>query len=82
MLLSRMCRENPDHIGLFVVHRIPLVFQQAEAIRADTGLRVIGICGENITRHKINQVVSRGSNLPVKRWSLKSDSKFLKNVVV
>ena len=56
MLLARMCRENPSLIGLFVVHRIPLVFQQAEAIRSETGLRVIGLCGENITNHKVIQV--------------------------
>ena len=56
MLLARMCRENPSLIGLFVVHRIPLVFQQAEAIRSETGLRVIGLCGENITNYKVIQV--------------------------
>ena len=56
MLLSRMCRENGNRIGLFVVHRIPLVFQQAEAIRSDTGLRVIGLCSENITKFKVNEV--------------------------
>ena len=27
MLLSRMAKENPSHLGLFLVNRIPLVFQ-------------------------------------------------------
>jgi superfamily II DNA or RNA helicase len=56
MVLSRMCKENTNQIGLFIVHRIPLVFQQAAAIRSDTGLKVIGLCSENTTKLKINQV--------------------------
>jgi hypothetical protein len=56
MVLARMCRENGKRTGLFVVDRIPLVFQQAAAIRSNTGLKVIGLCSENITRLKINQV--------------------------
>jgi len=32
-----MARLNVDHLGLFLVERVPLVFQQAAAIRMDTG---------------------------------------------
>jgi hypothetical protein len=37
LLLGRMARLNVDHLGLFLVERVPLVFQQAAAIRMDTG---------------------------------------------
>jgi superfamily II DNA or RNA helicase len=62
MVLSRMCKNNRKQIGLFVVHRIPLVFQQAAAIRSDTGLKVIGLCSENTTKLKINKVCRSHEN--------------------
>jgi len=45
-----------DYLGLFLVDRIPLVFQQAAAIRQDTGLKVIGLCSANITTYQIHKV--------------------------
>jgi hypothetical protein len=39
LLLGRMGKLNEDRLGLFLVERIPLVFQQAAAIRMDTGGR-------------------------------------------
>jgi hypothetical protein len=54
--LSKNLNLITDYLGLFLVDRIPLVFQQASAIRQDTGLKVIGLCSENITMHKIHKV--------------------------
>ena len=56
MLLGRMCSLNPDRMGLMIVDRIPLVFQQGEAISSDTNLRVSRICGENKTAFKMKQI--------------------------
>ena len=56
MFLGRMCSLNPDRMGLMIVDRIPLVFQQGDAIHHDTNLRVARICGENKTFYKIKQL--------------------------
>ncbi|CAK0821156.1 unnamed protein product [Prorocentrum cordatum] len=56
MILARMRRLNRDHMGLFVVDRIPLVFQQAVAIAAETGLRVCKLCSENRTKATIHEL--------------------------
>ncbi|XP_057311884.1 uncharacterized protein LOC130649592 [Hydractinia symbiolongicarpus] len=56
MFLGKMCSLNPGKMGLMIVDRIPLVFQQGDAIQADTNLRVIRICGENRTSYKIKQI--------------------------
>ena len=47
IVAARMIRLNPDHMVLFIVDRIPLVFQQAEAISVDTHLKVCPLTGEN-----------------------------------
>ncbi|XP_065565353.1 uncharacterized protein LOC136030359 [Artemia franciscana] len=47
MLMRKMRQLNPDHLVLFVVDRVPLVFQQAEAIEIDSGLKMCRMCGEN-----------------------------------
>jgi len=56
MFLARMCSLNPNKMGLMIVDRIPLVFQQGDAIHIDTKLRVARICGENRTAYKIDQL--------------------------
>lgn len=53
MLLAKMRSLNPDKMGLFIVDRVPLAFQQGEALRRDTGLVVISISGENKTTRQI-----------------------------
>ena len=58
MFLGRMCSLNPDRIGLMIVDRIPLVFQQGEAISCDTNLRVACLCGENRTALTIKHINS------------------------
>jgi hypothetical protein len=46
MVMSRIKKINPNHIPLMLVDRVPLVFQQAEAIERDTGLIVCPLSGE------------------------------------
>ena len=55
--ISKQSKFISDYLGLFLVDRIPLVFQQANAIRQDTGLKVIGLCSENITMYQIHKVL-------------------------
>ena len=47
---------NSTHLALFVVDRIPLVFQQSHVIAKETGLRVCPLCGENRTRTKLMEL--------------------------
>ncbi|KAJ3108457.1 Interferon-induced helicase C domain-containing protein 1 [Phlyctochytrium planicorne] len=47
MLLLHWSQMNPKRIGVFVVDKVPLAYQQAEQIRRYTGLRVYELCGEN-----------------------------------
>ena len=47
LLLARMARLNPGHMGLFVAESVPLVYQQAKAVHLLTGLRVIPVCGQS-----------------------------------
>ncbi len=56
MVIAKMKLLNPHHMGLMLVDRIPLVFQQGQAIMADTGLRVCCICGENRTERRVKQL--------------------------
>eukprot|EP00899_Mesostigma_viride_P026423 jgi/Mesvir1/6966/Mv09111-RA.1 len=46
MLLKRMRQLNPGKKALFIVHRVPLVYQQGAYIRQQTGLCVTELCGE------------------------------------
>ncbi len=56
MVIAKMKLLNPEHMGLMLVDRIPLVFQQGHAITTDTGLRVCCICGENRTERRVKQL--------------------------
>ncbi len=51
MMASAMHRLNPSRIILFVVDRVPLAYQQAAYLAAQTGLRTRPICGENSTEN-------------------------------
>lgn len=53
MVVKRFKLLNPQHLAVFVVDRVPLVFQQGEYLRRETGLRVCCLCGENRTLHKV-----------------------------
>ena len=56
--LARMKQLNPDHMILFIVDRVPLVFQQAEAINIDTYLNVCTLTSEfntQLKRYKLNK---------------------------
>ena len=56
--LARMKQLNPDHMILFIVDRVPLVFQQAEAISIDTYLNVCTLTSEfntQLRRNKLNR---------------------------
>ena len=56
MILAKMCKLNPGRMGLMIVDRVPLVFQQGDAIEEDTNLKVVRLCGENKTENKINRI--------------------------
>ena len=58
MILAKMCKLNPSRMGLMLVDRVPLVFQQGDAIAEDTNLSVMGLCGENKTKNRINKLNS------------------------
>ena len=53
MLMHKLKILNPEYMVLFIVDRVPLVFQQAHYIEKQTGLRVSRICGENRTLQKM-----------------------------
>ena len=58
MTAARMKRLNPHFMVLFIVDRVPLVFQQAESISTDTHLNVCPITSEfntNLKRKHLNQ---------------------------
>ena len=59
LLLSRMAKMNKEHMGLFVVERIPLVYQQAQRIQEETDMIVICINSETINRARLNAIVHR-----------------------
>lgn len=65
MLISRMSRLNKEHIGLVVVHRIPLVYQHAQNIEAESDLTVLSLCSENISNANIHKIVQRGVDVVV-----------------
>ena len=56
LVAGRMKKLNPDSMVLFLVDRIPLVFQQAESISTDTHLRVCPITSESNTNLKRRQL--------------------------
>ena len=53
MVLTRMHELNPNRIGVFVVDRVPLVFQQAAVLRRETGAQVCELCGETKTKRMV-----------------------------
>jgi ERCC4-related helicase len=58
MLIHRMKLINPGHMLLFLVDRVPLVFQQGKYIRRETDLRVCCMCGENRNELMLRQINS------------------------
>ena len=56
MILAKMHQLNPTRMGLMLVDRVPLVFQQADAITDDTNLSVVRVCGENKTNNVLNKI--------------------------
>ena len=56
MILAKMHQLNPTRMGLMFVDQVPLVFQQADAIKNDTNLSVVTICGENKTNNVLNKI--------------------------
>ena len=56
MILAKMCQLNPSQMGLMIVDRVPLVFQQGDAIAEDTNLSVVSVCGENKTKNILNKI--------------------------
>ena len=56
MILAKMCQLNPNRMGLMIVEKIPLAFQQGDAIRRDTKLSVISLYGKNKTEARMNKL--------------------------
>ena len=56
MILAKMRKLNPGRMGLMIVDRVPLVFQQGDAIEEDTNLKVVRLCGENKTENKMKRI--------------------------
>ena len=74
---ARMKALNPGHMVLFLVDRVPLVFQQGESISIETHLNVCSLTSEfntNLKRRKLTQgvydvlVSTAGSFLSLKRY--------------
>ncbi len=58
MVIAKLKRLNKEHMALFVVDKIPLVFQQGHVIAKETGLKVCCLCGENRTKKLVKEIVS------------------------
>ena len=56
LVLGKMAELNPDKMGLFLVHRVPLICQQANVIRNETGLKVHDLSYCHFTGYQIEQV--------------------------
>ena len=56
MILGKMCELNSGRMGLMIVDRVPLAFQQRRAIAGDTYLRVVSLCGENMTENVVSEI--------------------------
>ena len=48
-------------MGLFIVDRVPLVFQQGAAISMETQLQVCRVCGENKTGATMRELQERSA---------------------
>ena len=56
MILTKMCELNSGRMGLMIVDRVPLAFQQRHAIAGDTNLKVVSLCGENKTENIMREI--------------------------
>jgi hypothetical protein len=58
MLIARLRAMNPRRLAVFVVDRIPLVYQQASAIHTYTNgqVRVCELCSENKTKRMVSRL--------------------------
>ena len=56
MVTGKMKQMNPSHMVLFIVDRIPLVFQQGESLRLDTHLNVCCLCSETRTEYMLRRL--------------------------
>ena len=55
MVISKMKELNPNKKILFLVDRIPLVFQQADMIEKETKLTCLKCCGDTFAKSKLEQ---------------------------
>ena len=58
IIAAKMIQLNPNHMVLFIVERVPLVFQQGEAINCNTRLSVCCYCSETNTNKYRSQLKS------------------------
>jgi len=65
LLLHRMTKLNRQRLAVFIVDRIPLVFQQATVIEDDTGLSVCRLCGENQNKLLVSKILDGAYNVLV-----------------
>ena len=58
MALCKMKKMNPSRVGLFLVDKIPLVFQQGEVILRETGLRICLLCSETASQRMVDGIIN------------------------
>ena len=56
MILAKMCQLNPNRMGLMIVEKIPLAFQQGDAIIENTELSVISLLRRKKAKNKMIKV--------------------------
>ncbi|KAJ9449448.1 hypothetical protein DIPPA_03987 [Diplonema papillatum] len=59
LVLAAFAALNPARLAVMVVDRLPLVFQQAECIRRDTGLSVSELCSVTASGYVKKQLAER-----------------------
>jgi len=56
LLITQLKKMNQTHIALFIVDRVPLVFQQSHVLATETNLRVCPLCGETKSQSKVREL--------------------------
>ena len=56
MILAKMCQLNPNRMGLMIVEKIPLAFQQRDAIAENTNLSVLSLPRGKKKKNRMNEL--------------------------
>eukprot|EP01088_Endostelium_zonatum_P018010 TRINITY_DN559_c0_g1_i5.p1 TRINITY_DN559_c0_g1~~TRINITY_DN559_c0_g1_i5.p1 ORF type:complete len:2419 (+),score=289.01 TRINITY_DN559_c0_g1_i5:154-7410(+) len=63
MFIAKMLELNPNKIAVFVVHRIPLVYQQASYIETETDFKVLEVNGEKPARSDLENMAENNQRV-------------------